>query len=207
MKKYSFILLLFPSWLLAQPRFENDTLIASGGYKIYKGQTLYLANGSSEAGYFRFVKFHSNMARNDTYILQGSSVLVKDLRQFKLASSGNHTIRITGTATRKDNSKMEVDFILTFDKAIIGDYGLAPELSVADEFRKNIPTTTTAAETKPQPATKKPAAQEEPKKQPVPEELKKLLVADEIKKLFELYKAGALTKEEYEAQKKKLLEQ
>ena len=33
----------------------------------------------------------------------------------------------------------------------------------------------------------------------------KLLVADEIKKLFDLYKAGALTKEEYEAQKKKLL--
>ena len=38
------------------------------------------------------------------------------------------------------------------------------------------------------------------------DELKKLMVADEIKKLFDLYKAGALTKEEYEAQKKKLLE-
>ncbi|HMK03179.1 MAG TPA: SHOCT domain-containing protein [Ferruginibacter sp.] len=44
------------------------------------------------------------------------------------------------------------------------------------------------------------------KKQPVPDDLKNLLVADEIKKLFGLYKAGALTKEEYEAQKKKLLE-
>jgi hypothetical protein len=207
MKKYFLILLLFPLWLLAQPRFENDTLTCSGGYKIYKGQILYLASGSSEAGYFRFVKFHSNMARNDTYILQGSSVLVKDLRQFKLSGAGNHTIRITGTASRKDNSKLEIDFILTFDKAILGDYGSAPELTVSDEFRKNIPATTAAAETKPQPATKKPAAQEEPKKQPVPEELKKLLVADEIKKLFDLYKAGALTKEEYEAQKKKLLEQ
>ena len=37
-------------------------------------------------------------------------------------------------------------------------------------------------------------------------DIKKLMVADEIKKLFDLYKAGALTKEEYEAQKKKLLE-
>ena len=40
----------------------------------------------------------------------------------------------------------------------------------------------------------------------MPDEIKKLMVADEIKKLFDLYKAGALTREEYEAQKKKLLE-
>ncbi|MFM6926297.1 MAG: SHOCT domain-containing protein [Ferruginibacter sp.] len=32
------------------------------------------------------------------------------------------------------------------------------------------------------------------------------MVADEIKKLSDLYKAGALSKEEYEAQKKKLLD-
>ena len=47
---------------------------------------------------------------------------------------------------------------------------------------------------------------EETKKQSSIDELKKLMVADEIKKLFDLYKAGALTKQEYEAQKKKLLE-
>ena len=46
----------------------------------------------------------------------------------------------------------------------------------------------------------------ETKKQTVPDDLRKIMVADEIKKLFDLYKAGALTNEEYEAQKKKLLE-
>ena len=44
------------------------------------------------------------------------------------------------------------------------------------------------------------------KKQSTQTDIKNLLIADEIKKLFDLYKAGALTKEEYEAQKKKLLD-
>ena len=56
------------------------------------------------------------------------------------------------------------------------------------------------AETKKQPATA------EPKKGKAADNIKDLLVADEIKKLFELYQAGALTKEEFETQKKKLLD-
>ncbi|HAO47073.1 MAG TPA: SHOCT domain-containing protein [Ferruginibacter sp.] len=212
MKKLFVLLQLLPLITAAQyasPRFEHDTLFTSGGYKIYKGQVLQLGNGSSDAGYFRFVKFHTNMARNDTYTLQGSSILVKDLRQFKLSSSGNHTIRITGTATRKDKSTLEADVIMTFDKAIYGEFGLAPELVVPDEYRKS-PAAPVNEEPVKQPAkeeVKKTAAPEELNKQPVPEDLKKRLVADEIKKLFDLYKAGALTKEEYEKQKKKLLEQ
>lgn len=203
MKKIIFILLLSPLLSLAQnhlPRFENDTLYSSGGYKIYKGQVLQLANGTSAAGYFRFVKFHSGMARNDTYTLQNSTILVSNLRQFKSSASDNYSIRVTGTATRKDNSKLEVDIILDFEKAIQGADGLTAELSVPAEF-KSRPLATVSAE------PKKQSVPEEVIKQPVPDDLKKLLVADEIKKLFDLYKAGALTKEEYEARKKKLLEQ
>jgi len=202
MKKLLFLSLLCPLLSFAQntpPRFENDTLYTSGGYKIYKGQVLHLGTGTSEAGYFRFIKFHSGMGRNDTYTLQNSTVLVNTLKQFKSSGSG-YSIRISGTATRKDNSKMELDIIIDFEKAIQGADGLAAELNVPAEFRSR-PATTVAAEVKKQPAD------EEIKKQPVPDELKKLLVADEIKKLFDLYKAGALTKEEYEARKKKLLEQ
>jgi hypothetical protein len=132
MKKSLFIFLLCPLILTAQnasPRFENDTLYTSGGYKIYKGQVLHLANGTSEAGYFRSLKFHTNMARNDTYTLQNSSILVNKLKQFKNSASGA-SIRISGTATRKDNSKLEVDMILDFEKAIQGVDGLAAELNV-----------------------------------------------------------------------------
>lgn len=211
MKKIVFFLLLCPLFPLAQnasPRFENDTLYTSGGYKIYKGQLLHLATGSSEAGYFRFLKFHSEMGRNDTYILQNGTIRVKDLRKFK--SSGNgYSIRITGTATRKDNSKLDVDIILDFEKAIQGADGQAAELDVPAEFR-SAPTKTVTTESQKRPVAGeaiKQAASAETNRQPVPDELKKLLVADEIKKLFDLYKEGALTKEEYETRKKKLLEQ
>lgn len=213
MKTHFLLWVLFPmtvSAQYAQPRFENDTLYTSGGYKIYKGQVLHFAAGTSDGGYFRFVKFHSNMFRNDTYTLQHGTMVVNKLRNFKGGDDAN--IRITGNAVFQNNSKAEVDIILNFEKAIQGTDGLAPELTVPEEFRAKRMQTAL-----PQPAPKPVAAElkkedgpivaAEPKKQPVPDDLKKLLVADEIKKLFDLYKAGALTKEEYEARKKKLLEQ
>ena len=196
MKKLLFILLLSPLIQMAQPRFEKDTLYTSGGYKIYNGRVLQLANGSSSAGYFRFIKFHTNMNRTDTYILQNSTILVNKLRNFKNSGTYNYSIRIAGTANYKDGSKAEVDIIMDFERAIQSPDGLPNELIVPEEFKKAQPQMVTIE-------TKK---QTVPDKQPVPDELKKLLVADEIKKLFDLYKAGALTKEEYDAQKKKLLD-
>ncbi|MFN8308051.1 MAG: SHOCT domain-containing protein [Ferruginibacter sp.] len=193
----------------AQPRFENDTLYTSSGYSIYKGRVLQLANGTSDAGYFRFVKFHTSMIRNDTYILQNSSIRVKGLRNYKTSGDNKHTIRVNGTATLKDKTTMEVDFFLTFDKAIRGEDGAPAELVVPEEFRNlAITPAVTATTPKQVPAeTKKAESQAEVKKQTEQPDIKNRLVADEIKKLFDLYKAGALTKEEYETRKKKLLEQ
>jgi len=193
----------------AQPRFENDTLHTSSGYTIYKGRVLQLGNGTSDAGYFRFVKFHTSMIRNDTYVLQNSSILVKGLRNYKTSSDNKHSIRITGTATLPNKSTMEVDFFLTFDKAIRGDDGAPAELIVPEAFRNAVisPMVAPPAAQQAPVETKKPQAQPEVKKQAEQPETQNRLVADEIKKLFDLYKAGALTKEEYEARKKKLLEQ
>lgn len=198
MKRSLIILLLCPLLSLAQSRFENDTLYTSGGYKIYKGQVLQLASGTSDAGYFRFIKFHSSMSRNDTYILQNSTILVNKLRGYK-PGADNQNIRISGTVTYKDSNKAEIEIMLDFERATEIVAGLAPELTVPEEFR-NKRAQTVAVE------TKKQTVADEQKKQDAPADIKKLLVADEIKKLFDLYKAGALTKEEYEAQKKKLLD-
>jgi len=202
MKKLLFILLLLPLLSTAQnwlPRFENDTLFTSSGYKIYKGQTLYLANGTSAAGYFNFIKFHINMAKNNTYILQNSTILVKNLKGYKYSSPDNNSIRILGTVTYKDGKKEETDIVMNFERAIEGFTGQPSELTVPEEFKiKPIGNLPAAIKEQPVPV--------ETKKQAAPDDLKKLLVADEIKKLFDLYKSGALTKEEYEAQKKKLLE-
>ena len=193
MKKLLLILLLCPFLLTAQktmPRFENDTVFTSIGYKIYKGQILHLASGTSEAGYFRFIKFHSSMARNDSYILQNSTIVVNKLKGFKNAEQDNSNIRVLGTVTFKDGKHAEIDILMNFEKAIESFEGQAAELTVPEEFiNKHVETVT-----------------EEIKKQITPGEIKKILVADEIKKLFDLFKQGALTKDEYEAQKKKLLE-
>ncbi|HNF43681.1 MAG TPA: SHOCT domain-containing protein [Ferruginibacter sp.] len=212
MIRFLFLFLICPLMTnaqVSQPRFENDTLYTSSGYTIYKGRVLQLANGTSDAGYFRFVKFHTSMIRNDTYILQNSSIRVKGLRNYKTSGDNKHTIRVNGTATLKDKTTLEVDFFLTFDKAIRGEDGSPAELVVPEEFR-NVAITppVTAPSPKQVPAeTKKAESQGEVKKQTEQPDIKNRLVADEIKKLFDLYKAGALTKEEYETRKKKLLEQ
>ncbi|MFZ1785468.1 MAG: SHOCT domain-containing protein [Ferruginibacter sp.] len=203
MKKIFLPFLLIPVFASAQtinPGFENDTLYTSSGYKIFKGLVLNIATGTSAAGYFNYIKFHSNMARNNTYTLANSTLLVNKLKSFKYSSPENNSIRIQGTVTYPDNSKTEeVDILLNFEKATRPNAGVAAELLIPEEYQKTyveIP----KAETKEQPVSP------DIKKQKLPDDLRKILVADEIKKLFELYKAGALTKAEYESQKKKLLD-
>lgn len=203
MKKIFFFLLLCPLFSSAQnnlPRFENDTLTTTGEYKIYKGQTLHLATGTSAAGYFNFIKFHPSLAKNNTYSLQNSTILVSKLKAYKYSGADNNSIRITGTLTYKDGKQEETDIVMNFERATEDYDGLPSELMVPEVFKmKRSPRATT-------PETKKQTAPDETKKKTGVDELKKIMIADEIKKLFDLYKAGALTKEEYEAQKKKLLD-
>lgn len=203
MKKLLVVLLLYPFILTAQndlPQFQNDTLITTGGYKIYKGQILQFGNGTSSAGYFNFIKFHQSMAKNNTYTLQNGTIAVKGLKAYKYSGPDNNSIRITGTITYKDGKKEEGDIILNFERATEDFDGQPAELNIAEQFKRKPGQSTVKQEIKKQPGAV------ETQKQQAPDDLRKILVADEIKKLFDLYKAGALTKEEYEAQKKKLLE-
>ncbi len=203
MKKLLFSILLGPLVSTAQnnqPRFEKDTLYTSGGYKIYKGQILHLGIGTSDAGYFTFIKFHPTQIKNNTYTLQNSTLLVSRLRAYKYAGADNNSIRINGTITYKDGKQEETDILMNFERATEDYDGLASELIVPEAYKaKRIPRAAA-------PETKKQVTLEETKNKPAPADIKNLLIADEIKKLFDLYKAGALTKEEYEAQKKKLLD-
>ncbi len=203
MKKLLFVLLFSPLISAAQnnlPRFEKDTLTTSGGYKIYKGQILQFATGTLAAGYFSFIKFHQNMAKNNTYSLQNATMLVKGLKSYKYAEADNNSIRIAGTIIYKDGKKEEADILMNFERATEDFDGLPSELNVAEAYKiKRLPRAAI-------PETKKQTEASETKKQTAPADIKNLLIADEIKKLFDLYKAGALTKQEYEAQKKKLLD-
>jgi hypothetical protein len=202
MKKLLFTLLLCPLLSAAQnnlPWFQNDTLTTTGGYKIYKGQALQFATGTLAAGYFSFIKFHQNMAKNNTYTLQNGTMLIKSLKAYKYSGPDNNSIRIAGTITYKDGRKEEAEILMNFERATEDYDGQPSELNLPEQFKRKPGQATVKAE------TKQPTAAE-PKKQTAPDDVRKILVADEIKKLFDLYQAGALTKEEYEAQKKKLLD-
>ncbi len=172
MKKIIFILLLSPVIIIAQklPRFETDTLYTSGGYKIYKGQTLTFAEGSGKNGNFRYAKIKGNDAPG---ILANKSVVVEDVSDFKISGLGNAFIRIHGELIKNNGERKQIIFYLAFDKAIEGVQGMAPELIVSEEFKNKSQKST----------------------------------ADEIAKLYKLYQDGVISKEEFEMQKKKLLEQ
>lgn len=170
------ILLLFPLFSTAQssvPRFENDTLYTSSGYKIYKGQVLHLAKGTADDGKFRFIKY--NMGTHLESRLNNTTILVKKVYDYTISGLGNYYIGIKGTIIFSDKSKTNIVIDMNFDRAINNFSGLPAEIIVPAEFQNK------------------------------PNE--KNGVSAEIEKLFKLYKDGALTKEEYEAQKRKILDQ
>jgi Short C-terminal domain len=134
--KYLFALALFcPALLKAQkglPRFENDTLYTTSGYKIYKGQTLYFGKGSSRTGYYRFINIKTGAVARQ---LATSSFLVKELKNFGISIFYNGYIELTGTITFKDGTQNFLDIHVSFDHAIENDPKLVSELNVPDEFR------------------------------------------------------------------------
>jgi hypothetical protein len=181
--KLLFAILFCPLFAFAQntlPRFENDTLYTSSGYKIYKGQTLQFGKGTGRNGAFRFIFIENSVAANS---LKNASIVVKELKNFEVASFangyelteistyGNWYIGITGTINFKDGSTGYIDIKMDFDHAIENSPELPSELMVSREFRKN----------------------------------EKTSVSKELWKLYIVYKNGAVNKEEFEAQKKKLL--
>jgi hypothetical protein len=183
MKKLFFTLLFFPFLTLAQntlPRFEQDTLYTSGGFKIYKGQALQFGKGTGRNGAFRFINIENGVSSRS---LQNASVVVKELKNFEVASFfngyglydipayGNRYIEITGTIIFKDGSTGYIDMKMDFDQAIEELPELPAELVVPVEYRK----------------------------------AGKAGISEKIKKLFILYENGAIKKEEFEAIKKKFL--
>jgi hypothetical protein len=175
MKKFVFVLMLFPLISIAQKlgcRFENDTLYTTSGYKIYKGQIIQLASGTAENSKFRFIKYNGG-PNLEAERYQNTSILVKKLSDYKISGLGNRYIGITGTVTYRDGSKSKIEIDMNFDRAITNFAGLPAEIIVPEEFRNKVPEGGG--------------------------------IVDEIERLYRLYKDGALSKEEYEVLKKKVI--
>ncbi len=168
------------------PRLVKDTLFTMSGYKIVVGQEINLGTGSTPDGDFKFIRRNSSgfgtmmvMTDNNSYNKSQLSL------PRNLAGHKGKVAKIVTRGNKKIGIKYEP--LVTFGAGryeIDVDNAIAAgEIIVPDEFKPKPKTATTVVEVKQQ-----------------------VSVADELTKLKKLLDDGVLTKEEYEAQKKKLLE-
>jgi hypothetical protein len=188
MRKIIIVLLLTPLLSLAQnerlPRYENDTLYTISGFTVTKDQKLKIGTGAMPDGDFKYIRTSSTSLfqyrSNNGY--QG---LANQANAFSRGNSGLEfkVIRIDKRGTKKNGfvyypviNSGMVRYEIDLENAIASG-----EIDVPDQY-------------KPKPKETAVVVKQE------------ISVADELVKLKKLYDDGILTKEEYESQKKKLLE-
>jgi hypothetical protein len=167
------------------PKLVNDSLVTSTGYKVGEKQFIKFGLGTMPDGSYKFVRIssksmwsYSGGANSNT--LNTANALPP---MFKGTTAEVHSIE------KRGNKKFGYVRVLLLKIGAIQRYEcdlenavLAGEIEVPEEF--------------------KPKA----KQQVIVVEQKQTSVADELVKIKKLYDDGILTKEEYEAAKKKLLE-
>jgi hypothetical protein len=138
MKHLLLCLLLCPLLSAAQyinPRFENDTLYTSCGYKIYPGQTLQFGKATNPKG-FRYISIKNGVALSS---LENNSIVVKELSHYDVSIFGFTYIDITGSIVYRDGSNGSIIIRMAFDKAIGTRLpGTISELILPEEFRITI---------------------------------------------------------------------
>jgi hypothetical protein len=117
----------------AQTRFIKDTLYTESGFKIYKGQTLQLGDGSGKGGSFRFVKQGSESVHTK---FKNCKVEVLEMGKLKVSSLQNAYIHLTVRVFYKDGTHTKEYLKLNFNKAINSNDGFPSEMIVPDEFKK-----------------------------------------------------------------------
>ncbi|WP_263601500.1 SHOCT domain-containing protein [Chryseobacterium sp. PET-29] len=167
-----------------QPKLVGDTLITKSGFKIIIGQDINLGTGSTPDGDFKFIR------RNSTGF--GTIMMMTDNNSYNksqlslprnMAGHKGKVVKIVVRGNQRIGQTFEP--LITFGSGryeIDVDNAIAAgEIIVPEQFK--------------------------PKPKAAIVELKQnISIADEIVKLKRLLDDGILTKEEYDIQKKKLLE-
>jgi|GEM_PF-1151590 len=170
----------------ALPRIDKNTLYSTTGYKIAENQYVKIGTGSTPDGDFKFIRINSEsvFAYNSTTRYQG---LENSANAFPRSQAG---LKFKIKAVEKRGNKKRgyvyyakigrglINYEIDVDNAIA-----AGELVVPDEFKPKSKAAPVVVEVKQQ-----------------------FSVADELTKLKKLFDDAVLTSEEYEIQKKKLLE-
>lgn len=169
------------------PKIVNDTLFTSSGFKIIKDQDIKIGIGSMPDGDFKFIRVNSAsmFAYHST---TGYNGLANAANSFPRNQSGLKfrikTVEERGSKKRGYVYYVKIGYGMKNYEIDVENAIASGELSVPDEFKpKTKDNKTIVVETKSQ-----------------------ISVADELTKLKKLYDDGILSKEEYDAQKKKLLE-
>lgn len=168
------------------PRIEKDTLFTTSGYKLVEKDDIKIGVGSTPDGDFKFIRRNSAslFAYNSSTGYQG---LANSANAFPRNQSGlKYKVK---TIEKRGNKKRGYVYYVKIGSGLVNyeidiENAIASgEISVTEEFKVK------------------------PKTVPVVVEIKQQVsIADELTKLKKLFDDGVLTKEEYEEQKKKLLE-
>lgn len=186
MMKKHLILFFFPLYIHAQDstnKMVGDTLVSDYGFKVYKDQQLKVGTGTMPDGDFKYIRIAQTSLfqyqGNDRAGVNSANSLQSNARglQYKVVRIDKYGNKKRGYVYYPIINVGAVRYQVDLDNAIA-----TGEIEVPDEFKP------------------KPKAVLVEIKQPVS-------TADELIKLKKLYDDGILTKEEFEAQKKKLLEQ
>lgn len=168
------------------PRIVKDTLFTTSGYKIVEGQEVKIGTGTMPDGDFKFIRTNAS-SLFAYYSTTGYQNQANAANAFPRSQAGlKYKIK---SVEKRGNKKHGYVYYAKLASGLkkyeidVENAIATGELSVPDEFKPK------------------------PKQQAVTVEVKQQIsVADEIAKLKKLLDDGVLTQEEYDAQKKKLLE-
>ncbi|WP_415328933.1 SHOCT domain-containing protein [Chryseobacterium sp. MMS23-Vi53] len=164
------------------PKFENDTLTTSTGFKVYVGLDLKIGTGSMNDGDFKFIRTNASSMFN-YYSTTGYQGLANQANSFRRSNSGL-TFKVKKIMTRGSKKNGFIYYAKIGSGMINYEVDLenaikSGEITVPDEFLPKEKSQNQNSETK----------------------------YDRLKKIKELKDSGVLSEEEFQKEKEKIMKE
>lgn len=127
MRNLFFVLLIgsFPAYAQQQvPRFENDTMYTTTGYRIYQGQVLQFGNTVLNTRRYKYLNIKADVPYGQ---LAGKPFTVKRLSDFGVSMFNNAYIEVLALFTMRDGSRNGSPIHIAIDSAIRFGELIVPE--------------------------------------------------------------------------------
>ncbi len=97
------------------PRFENDTLYTTTGFRIYKGQALEFGKGIRKEGFFKYINVKSGHSSSS---LSGRKFTVRLLKNFGVSQLNNSYVEMVCSVPYGNKKSFGVLMHIAIDSAI-----------------------------------------------------------------------------------------